>query len=135
MEIDHSKLEPGQKVSGRRYRLDLNTVSRYMKAVGAGSPKALERHSARVLAPPMSVAALSLRYVVEDLRIPEGTLHTGQELQFSRSVAVDEMLECNATITQNSIRGEWRFIVVSQEVLSEDGLQIMTGKSTIVLPV
>ena len=135
MGIDNSKLEPGRKFSGHKYRLDADMVSQNSSAVGTGKAEVFEHADTGSLVPPMAVAALSLRGVVRDLDSPEGTLHAGQELQFSSSVTVNEMLECKATIAQNSVRGGWRFIVVSQEVLGEGDRQIMTGKSTIVLPV
>lgn len=133
MSVDYSKLQPGESVSSQSYVLDRGTVVAYAEAVG-------DRHQLRsddgrvILAPPMAVAALSLKGVVNDLAIPGGTLHVGQELEFRRAVAIGERLACNALLTQNSVRGSWRFLVVRLEVDDSDGHRVMDGKSTIMLP-
>ena len=82
----------------------------------------------------MVVAALGLRGVVNDLAIAGGTLHAGQELEFSGAVQVGETLQCTATLVQNSVRGEWRFMVVQLDVQDGAGRQVMIGKSTIMVP-
>ena len=76
MTVDHASLEPGQTISDRRYTLDDAAVSLYVAAVGDRSGL---YEAGDGVTPPMAVAALGLRGVVEDLRIPGGTLHTSQE--------------------------------------------------------
>ena len=133
MAIDYSKLLQGQKISDRSYVLDAEMVSRYRDAVG--DPSRLgPTDDGEALAPPMAVAALSLRGVVTDLAIPGGTLHAGQELKFIGSVPIGETLYCRATVLQNSVRGTWRFLVVGLEVDKSQGRKVLEGKSTIMLP-
>ena len=134
MAVNYSKLAVGDIVSTRRYVLDADTVSRYRDAVGDRSQVA-SGDDGGVFVPPMAIAALSLRGVVTDLAIPGGTLHVGQEMEFTRAVTAGEAVECDATLAQNSVRGEWRFMVVQVEVRNEDGQKVMRGKSTIMLPV
>ena len=65
--------------------MDIETVSRYVDAVGDetfDSPVMRGEDSKQVCVPAMAVAAISVRGVVNDLQIPGGTLHLGQELQF-----------------------------------------------------
>ena len=83
----------------------------------------------------MSIAALSLRGVVNDLKIPGGTLHIGQELSFLKPVHVGTHLECTAILSSNSVRREFRFIVVDLNVKDDLNDYVMKGKSTIMLPV
>ena len=45
-----------------------------------------------------------------------------------------DTLACRATLLQNSVRGEWRFIVVQLGVEDDEGREVMAGKSTIMLP-
>ncbi len=82
----------------------------------------------------MCVAAMSLRGVIDDLRIPGGTVHAGQELQFLAEVEIGSELTCNAVLVQNSVRGEWRFLVVELETSDAATRSVLTGKSTIMLP-
>ena len=133
MSIDYSSLTPGQEISNRTYKLDAEAVARYVEAVDDRSGLFTQAVKPP-LAPPMAVAALGLRGVVNDLAIPGGTLHAGQELEFRGAVGVGTALDCSATLAQNSVRGEWRFLVVELEVVDDAGLVVMTGKSTIIVP-
>jgi|TARA_Y100000310_G_scaffold156070_1_gene155517 hypothetical protein len=128
--VDYGALSPGQTISRHTYVVDDAMVDRYVDAVQDESHMATERE----LAPPMSIAALSLTGVVQDLQIPGGTLHVGQEFQFSGAVSVGATLECVATLKTNSIRGGWRFMVVDSVVTEGGNRLVMTGKSTITLP-
>ncbi len=127
MPIDHAQLLPNQVVSDRRYVLDEAAVSAYVEAVGDSA-------AALSTAPPMALAALSLRGVISDLEVPGGALHVGQEVRFKGVVAPPETLNCRATLLQNSVRGEWRFLVVQLDVQDGGGRQVMDGKSTITVP-
>ena len=130
---DYGELKPGTQVSSKVYELEPALVSDYVDAVQHQNGL-LEDAQGRKLVPPMAVAALSIRGAVEDLRIPGGTLHAGQEIRFSRAVAVGTQLNCVATLAQNSVRGDWRFLIVDCRVTDDDS-EVMTGKSTIMIPV
>ncbi len=133
MILDYADLESGQVISRHSYMLDRDMVEDYIMAVQDDSPTIADGNGDR-LVPAMAVAALSLRGVVEDLRIPGGTLHTGQEFEFSQSVSIGSGLECVATLAQNSVRGEWRFLTVNCRATRDDGEPVMTGKSSIMIP-
>ena len=133
MPIDYAELKPGQIVSNRTFTLDSATVREYMEAVGDQTWPPTQA-SGPPLAPPMAIAGIGLGGAVSDLGIPGGTLHTGQELEFSGVVHLGETLGCQATLLQNSVRGPWRFIVVELTVDNSDGRQVVRGKSTIMLP-
>ncbi len=130
---DYGELKPGTQVSSKVYELEPALVSDYVDAVQHQNGL-LEDAQGRKLVPPMAVAALSIRGAVEDLRIPGGMLHAGQEIRFSRAVTVGTRLNCVATLAQNSVRGDWRFLIVDCRV-TEDDSEVMTGKSTIMIPV
>ena len=133
MAVDYSKLTTGQIVSHHTYQLDEDMVGEYLGAVKDVSDLPPSGDGRR-LAPPMSMAALSLRGVVQDLQIPGGTLHVGQEFEFTKAVTVGSTLECEATLAQNSVRGGMRIMVVTSTVRDADGVEVMSGKSTIMLP-
>ena len=133
MAVDYSKLITGQIVSQHRYQLDKGMVDEYLAAVKDVSEAPITEDG-RQLAPPMAVAALSLRGVVQDLQIPGGTLHVGQEFGFAKAVVVGTTLDCQAMLALNSVRGGMRLMVVNSTVRDADGVQVMSGKSTIMLP-
>ncbi|MDP7628029.1 MAG: MaoC family dehydratase [SAR202 cluster bacterium] len=134
--IDYAALAIGQEVSRQSYVLDKKSVDLYMEAVQDNSSMDAPYESADLpnLAPPMSVAALSLRGVVNDLKIPGGTLHVGQEMTYTKPVEVGGQLDCVAVLTSNNVRGDWRFMVVDLQVSNSAGKIVMDGKSTIMLP-
>ena len=82
----------------------------------------------------MALAALSVRGVVQDLRIPGGTLHLGQEVEFTGPVPVGETISCIAEMAQNSVRGGQRVLVIRLTVQTGDDRTVMKGKSTIAVP-
>ena len=133
MSVDYSLLETGSKVSDQKYTLTQKEVDLYLDAVQDDSVRHTD-NSGTELAPPMALAALSLRGVVIDLQIPGGTLHVGQEMEFKDPVRVGENLRCIASLSSNNIRGDWRFMVVNLSVLRSSGDEVMEGKSTIMLP-
>ena len=129
MTLDYSKLSTGKSISRRSFQLDGTTVRDYVAAV---SDAASSEDSGSV--PPMCVAAMSLRGLIDDLQIPGGTVHAGQEVQFLAEVKSGEELTCNGVLLQNSVRGEWRFLVVELETRDSADRPVLTGKSTIMLP-
>ena len=131
--VDHSALEPGQIISDHTYRLDGETVAGYVDAVDDRSGP-LPQGDGPGFAPPMAVAALGLRGVMDVLAVPPGTLHVGQDLEFVGAVRIGERLECRATVLQNSVRGGRRFFVVALSTQDGEGRQVMRGKSTLLLP-
>ena len=130
--MDYSRLAPGQEVSRRTYHLDPETVDRYVRAVEGSGPVPSEE--GRPLVPPMAVAALGLRGVVQDLRIPGGTLHVGQEMAFLDAVPVGATVQCRAVVLQNAVRGGYRFLTVGMEVTDGDGRRVLEAKSSIMVP-
>lgn len=134
MSVNYAELTPGQEISRQTVVLDAATVSRYVEAVEDGSARPASEIGSGPT-PPMAIAALTLRGVLTDLEIPGGTVHAGQELEFKGAVSVGETLACRATLAQNSVRGDWRFMVVRVQAKDSTGRVVMEGKSTIMVPV
>ncbi len=53
---------------------------------------------------------------------------------FDGTVRVGVTLDCEAKIVQNSVRAGFRFIGVGMTVRDQDGRQVVTAKSTIMVP-
>ena len=131
--IDYSTLETGQQLSSQSLTLDAESVGAYTAAVDdASNPSTAD---GAPLVPPMAIAALALSAVINALQIPGGTIHASQELGFGAAVPVGATLDCTATLAQNSVRRNWRFLVVNMEATAKSGDVVMEGKSTIMLPV
>ena len=133
MFTDYAILEPGQTISEREITFDALTVGSYRDSVGDAS-EVFAGSNKENLVPPMAIAAYSLRALLEELVIRPGTLHTGQEIEFNETITVGETLTCHAALSRNSVKGNWRFIVVNISAMNESGKIVMFGKSTIMVP-
>ena len=131
MTVDYSTLAVGQEVSNRLVRVDAGTVAKYVGAVDDAT--ALTGGSGEAKAPPMAVAALGLRGVLDDLGIPSGALHAGQELRFSGPVDVGASLRCRATVARNSVRRSSRFVDIALSVRDEEDREVMSGATTLIM--
>jgi len=131
--LDYSELIPGQKISVQNYVLDYDIIQRYVDAVGGHHPSSDDTGHLN-LVPPMAIASLWLRSVIKELEIPGGTLHVGQELEFTRAARIGDRIECTATILQNTVRKDIRFMVIQLKVTNDACQPIMLGKGTLTLP-
>ena len=129
--LDIATLAAGETLPQVSYVLDAASVEAYRNAVEDGS--LLYREEPK-LVPPMAVAALALRGLLEALSMPPGTIHAGQELTFSQALPVGAQVSCNLTIAQNSVRGEWRFVTVEISVTQQER-EVLRGKTTLLVPV
>ena len=133
MNKDYESLNSGDLISKRLHKITEDTLSTYLSAVQDQSAL-LSNNKGQTIAPPMAIAALSLRGVIEDLKIPGGTLHVGQETSNVNLVPVGTELICEATVLTNTVRGEWRFLTVTLKVTTKDETLVLSGRSTIMLP-
>ena len=129
--MDYSQLKAGQQLTSRTFALEREAVAAYISAVEDTSLL----YADGLWTPPTTVAALGLKGILEELEIPGGTVHLGQELEFLEAVGIGETLTCNAAIAQNSVRGQWRFLYVAVEVNAGNGRPVLKGRSTIMVPV
>lgn len=129
IDTGYDSLIAGHVVSERSYNIDNEMVEQYLTAVQDTS---LQNDDSFV--PPMCICALSLRGAIEDLKIPGGTLHASQEITFIKPVPINQSLSCRAKISSNTIRGDWRFMAIVLSVADMSGTEVMSGKSTIMLP-
>ena len=87
-------LPKGHEFPPTTFTLSTEWVDAYIDAVG----DAAIRDAGLGLVPPMAVAALSIRALIEASPLPPGTLHAGQELAFHRAVRIGEELTVAASI-------------------------------------
>ena len=132
MAVDYSTLAVGQEVSKRLFALDVETVGKYVAAVDDGSAQG--KGSGIPAVPPMAIAALGLRGVLEDIGVPGGALHAVQDLEFSGPVEVGANLVCRATVARNSVRRRSRFVGIALSVSDGAGREVMAGTTTLIMP-
>ena len=133
MPRDYSDLAVGDTISDRTFPVGLESVEKYTTAVRDESG-VFDPNDKTPTVPPMAVATFALRGVLDDLGIPEGTIHVVQEMAFLGEVAVGEELRCKAVIAQNAVKTEYRLLGVGMDVRDRNDRQVMTAKSTILAP-
>ena len=84
--------------------------------------------------PPMAVAALAIRALLEQAGLPAGTIHAAQELTFRRAMRAGEELTAGAQIVSRGERQGWVLMSVELSVESA-GEPAMAGRATITFPV
>jgi acyl dehydratase len=105
-------------------------VDAYIEAVGDTAIRDLGPN----LVPPMAIAALSIRALIEASPLPPGTLHAGQELAFHRAAKIGDQLTVTATIVSRGARAGWVLMSVDLAVSSREA-PVMTGRATVTFPV
>ena len=83
--------------------------------------------------PPMAVAALAIRALLEHASLPPGTLHAGQELAFAVPVRPGGALTVDARVASRGERAGWVLMGVELRV-ARDSAPVMTGRATLSFP-
>lgn len=112
------------------FDLTSDWVQEYVAAVG---DEAIGRLPGG-LVPPMAVAALAVRALLEKWGLPPGTLHAGQELAFTASVRENDTLSVTAHVASRGERAGWVLMGI-ELVVARGPENVMTGRATISFPV
>lgn len=84
--------------------------------------------------PPMAIAALGVRAMLEHSSLPPGTLHAGQELAFSSPVRRGETLAVSARVASRGERAGWVLMGIELRV-ARGGEPVMSGRATVSFPI
>ena len=87
------------------------------------------------MVPPMAVAALSIRALLDAADLPAGAVHLGQELAFLRPVGIGERLSARARVASRGERQGWAMMSIELDVGDGAGRPVMTGRATVTMPV
>ena len=127
-------LEKGQQFSAASFVLDEEAVARYLEAVEDEALPRLAQAEGKAWVPPMAVAALALRSLMEEMTLPAGSIHASQELEFVRTVEAGERVTCRAWLSHRSQRGGWWVLAVGMEGTDESGRPVLAGRLTVMVP-
>lgn len=83
--------------------------------------------------PPLAAVALGLNALQEQIALPEGSLHTGQEVEHAAAVRAAEALTLTGRIAQRSERQGFVISVIEFEVSTAAGVAIR-ARTTIMAP-
>jgi acyl dehydratase len=123
-----AELEKGHSFPPIRFDLTADWVREYVASV---EDNAISSAGA---VPPMALAALSIRTLLEQSGLPPGAIHVAQELSFRRPVEVGETLAASAEVTSRGERQGWVLMGVALKVEDVEHGSVMDGKATITFP-
>ncbi len=129
-------LPRGHELPTAHFRLDAGDVHRYLEAVeDRSNAYGQGPEGGPAWVPPLAVATMALRAILEQVKLPAGAVHTGQEVEFQRAVPVGASLRSQARVAQ---RSEMRGVVVSvvEFDVAEDGAAApaVVGRATLMAP-
>jgi acyl dehydratase len=127
-------LEKGHQFSATSFVLDGVTVARYVEAVEDEALPRLAQAEDKAWVPPMAVAALALRSLMEEMTLPAGSIHVSQELEFVRAMETGEQIACRAWLNHRSQRGGYWVLAVEMEGADESGRSVLAGRLTVMVP-
>jgi len=130
-----AELPRGHELPVAEFRLTAEDVRRYLDAVEDGSGAYGQGPEGPAWAPPLAAAALALHTILEQVELPVGAVHAGQEVEFRRPVPVGASLRSRSRVAQ---RSEMRGVVVSViefEVREDDSPSpSVVGRATVMVP-
>jgi hypothetical protein len=106
-------------------------AGRYLAAVEDGNAVYLDHG----LAPPLAIAARALGALLEAIELPDGTLHTGQEIETRAALPLDAPLTMRGRVAQRSERAGMVICVLELEVsLEGEDEPALVGRTTVLAP-
>ncbi len=124
------RLPKGHRFAPATYRLTDDWVDAYLAAVGDAVTPSL----APEVVPPVAVLALAVRALLEQARLPEGSLHLSQELACHRAARRGERVTAEVTIVSRGERAGWLLLGIELAVRDERGAPVISGRATLGVP-
>jgi hypothetical protein len=121
-----SSFPRGHEFPPARFAVSAERVATYLRAVG-------DEGAYDGCVPPLAAAALALAALQEQIALPEGSLHTGQEVEHLAVAPVAQDLSMTARVAQRSERQGFVISVIEFEVASAAGTAVR-ARTTIMAP-
>jgi hypothetical protein len=122
-------LSAGHEFAPVTFSLENARVRAYLDAAG----DQLNLYDQQGVVPPLAIAAFALGALLEEVTLPEGTLHISENLVFSKAVPVGASVDCRARLAQRSVRAGMVVSVLETEILFDDQLAL-TARATVMSP-
>jgi hypothetical protein len=121
-----SALARGQELAAAHFTISRDRVAAYLDAVG-------DRGDYGDAVPPLAAVALALEALQSEISLPEGSLHTGQEVEHHAALTAEEPLTMTGRVAQRSERQGYVISVLELEVASMAGVAVR-ARATIMAP-
>jgi acyl dehydratase len=126
--ISYEQLTTGFTFPPSQFEIDARTVKDYLQAVGG------DFGIYDGIVPPMAIAALAMAAMGESFELLPGTVHVTQELEFTSSIKIGEILTSYAKVNRKVIRGKFHMLTVGINVVDRNNETVVTGETGFILP-
>src|SRR3990172_3779874 len=130
MPVSLAALSKGHHFPSTAFTLPADWVRDYVVAVEDGAITSFGGGAV----PPIALATLSIRALLERTALPPGTVHLGQELSFRRLVSTGEQLVARAQVMSRGERQGWVLTGIDLIVEDATGELVMEGRATLTFP-
>ncbi len=127
----YQDLKAGQEFPPAAFQVDSEIVADYLKAVEEDN--VIYQNTG--LVPPMALAALALKALINTISMPPGTIHVSQEFEFIDAVNTRDTLTSQARVSRVQERGKLHLMTVDISVVNQEQKPVLAGKTSFVLPV
>jgi hypothetical protein len=125
--VDFYSLRRGDVLPSLTFAIGSEEVRAYLAATGEGS-EVWEQ-----VVPPLALGARTLAGLMEEMPLPPGALHGGQEFEFLGPVAHGEPVEARLTVAQQSERQGTSIVVFASELRCGERV-VVRGRTTVMAP-
>ena len=126
-------VRPGQpvldKVNLGGWEVTEDYLRDYLAAVG----DEIQAYFQFGLVPTVALAARALGSLLERLELPPGAIHSLQEIDTLRPVAIGQTINGTATVGSPRRRGGMEFIAAGFSLKDGDGREVLEGRSTVLV--
>lgn len=119
----------GHEFATVSFSLEPQRVRDYLAATGDELPL----YETSGVTPPLAIAAFALGALLEEVSLPEGSLHISEGLVNSAPVPLGATVECRARLAQRSVRAGMVVSVLESQI-SYDGKLAVSTKATVMSP-
>ena len=121
-------LGPKQILSDEDLVVSQDEVKEYLGAIPDSSKEYIDYQ----IVPPLALVAFALARAMKILSLPAGTIHTGQEANFSAGIKIGDLVRCTIQMEQNSTRNGFRFVKLGLSVSDGTGEGVRAVTSLII---
>jgi len=129
MTIDFHAVATGDVLPAFTMSISADEVREYLRATGEDTAVWLEAG----VVPPLAALALTLAALTDEMPLPAGVIHSGQEVDFVHAIPIEAEITGFAVIDRRSERAGVLMTQLGFELHCEDEVAAR-GKITIVMP-
>lgn len=127
MTVSLADLPRGHEFAETRFELSREWVAKYRAAVEDESSDPSDD-------PPLSLATLSIRALLDEAALPSGAIHVSQQMSFSLGRQSGDVVVAKARVASRGERAGWVLMAIELEVEDDTGTPMMNSRATITFP-